>query len=106
LRVIWPVFSRNGSTPPTGSASVPLGTAVNGVLKRSYLNWPRSCAGLFRCSGMEDASLFRRLRHAMDLCFMLWSQIIRYVALAGQLALAVGLAALITLLLRYVISGM
>ena len=42
----------------------------------------------------------------MDLCFMLWSQIIRYLALAGQLALAVGLAALITLLLRYIISGM
>jgi hypothetical protein len=31
---------------------------------------------------------------------MLWSQIIRYVALAGQLALALGAAAVITMLLR------
>jgi hypothetical protein len=37
---------------------------------------------------------------------MLWSQIIRYVALAGQLALAIGAAAAITMVLRYVISGM
>jgi hypothetical protein len=37
---------------------------------------------------------------------MLWSQIIRYVVLAGQLALAVATAAAITTLVRHVISGM
>jgi hypothetical protein len=105
LRVIWPVFSRNGSTPPAGSARLPSGTPLHAGAETTLLLRPAP-AGLFRCSGMEDASLFRRLRRATDLCFMLWSQIIRYVALAGQLALAVGLAALITLLLRYVISGM
>jgi hypothetical protein len=37
---------------------------------------------------------------------MLWSQIIRCMALGAQLAVAVGLAAAITMLLRYVISAM
>jgi hypothetical protein len=37
---------------------------------------------------------------------MLWSQIIRYVALAGQLALAIGAARGDHYGLRYVISGM
>jgi hypothetical protein len=37
---------------------------------------------------------------------MFWSQFIRYVALAAQLALAVGTAAVITWLLRYFISGL
>jgi hypothetical protein len=37
---------------------------------------------------------------------MLWSKFIRYLALACQVALAAGLAAAITMLLKYVISGM
>jgi hypothetical protein len=37
---------------------------------------------------------------------MLWNQIIRYVALTGQLALAAGAAAAITMVLRYVIAGL
>jgi hypothetical protein len=43
----------------------------------------------------------------MDLCFlMFWAQIIRYVALAGQLAFAVGGAAAITMVLKYLIGSM
>jgi hypothetical protein len=49
---------------------------------------------------------FRSAHDAPKLRKMLSSQIIRYVALAGQLALAVGAAAVITMLLRYVISGL
>jgi hypothetical protein len=37
---------------------------------------------------------------------MLWNQIIRYAALAGQLALAAGAAGAITMVLRYVIAGL
>jgi hypothetical protein len=35
---------------------------------------------------------------------MFWSQFIRFVALAGQLALAAGIAAIITMVLKYAIG--
>jgi hypothetical protein len=50
----------------------------------------------------------RRLwRRTMGISFeMLWSQIIRCIALGAQLAVSVGAAAAITMLLKYVVSGM
>jgi hypothetical protein len=35
---------------------------------------------------------------------MFWSELIRYVALAGQIAFAAGIAAMITMLLKYAIG--
>jgi hypothetical protein len=35
---------------------------------------------------------------------MFWSELIRYVALAGQIALAAGIAAIITMVLKYAIG--
>jgi hypothetical protein len=35
---------------------------------------------------------------------MFWSELIRYVSLAGQIALAAGIAAIITMVLKYAIG--
>jgi hypothetical protein len=50
------------------------------------------------------AGIFQQLLGARQGVQMFWSELIRYAALAGEIALAVGIAAIITMVLKYAIG--
>jgi hypothetical protein len=53
---------------------------------------------------LSGAGVFQRKRGTARRSKMFWSELIRYVALAGQIALAAGIAAIITMVLKYAIG--